>query len=92
MEPAIHGMTIWNAYKDRSTQLTKRTAKRIHLQPTPNGHQVYRFEVGQSVRSLANDVCKQGTTFKVTLRIKDNGFCRYYGAGLWHRQQDIEAI
>jgi hypothetical protein len=86
---------LFDAYRDRSTELLyewNRDWERKHgnkFYATPNGHETYKFQIGQTVTATGKGTIKAGVSFKIEQRMKDNGFCQYYGAGMWHRQNDI---
>ncbi len=90
-EPSI--AELLDGYRERSTRLVKEMARRQPIPRVKVVNETYRFTIGQRVRSTGTGGLIAGVEFTVTDRRKQpSGWCRYYGAGMWHRQYDIEPV
>jgi len=76
--------------RERSTDKTQWEAQFINLPSAKNCKQVYKFAIGESVVATGKGAIKAGVKFSITQRHKVNGYCQYYGAGVWNKQDDIE--
>lgn len=85
-------MNLFDMYRERSAARLKYQSENglLQLPPTPKGKEMYAFRVGQTVTASGKGAIRAGVRFKIEQREKVNGFCRYYGAGMWHRSGDIE--
>ena len=79
----------FNAIFD-NTESTMILAKLTVLPEPKNGKESVKFEVGQMMESLSTDTMKEGSKFKIESFNVVNGYVRYFGAGMWHRQKDIK--
>lgn len=90
----MNAQTLINSYRDRSTLLLWEQAnfgKLRNLPKTPEGKEKYRHEVGATVLASGQGGLRRGVEFTVEDRSTTHGFVHYYGAGMWHRSQDVQA-
>lgn len=78
-----------DGFREVSTIRTQEAARLIRLGNAPGGKQVYLYRVGQVVTASGAGAVKAGVKFAIEKRHKVNGYCRYYGAGLWHKHGDF---
>jgi hypothetical protein len=83
---------VMNAWRDRSTRRVKEYSELQEIMGNPilkvaHGGETFIANTGDMIRSN----CFRGNApaVKITMRHKDNGYCRYYAGGLWHRNCDI---
>jgi len=81
----------FNAIFD-NTESVKRLAELTILPEPKYGNEKVKFCIGQTVRCLATATLIEGTEFEISSSSAVNGYIRYFGAGMWHRQKDLEKV
>ena len=74
-----------------NTAYIKALAENIYLceHEFPLGHESYCFAINQVVTSTGKGRLKPGVSVKITDRRELNGYCQYFGNGVWHQQNDL---
>jgi len=75
-----------------NTESVMKLAKLTILPEPESGNETVKFTKGQKVRCLASGVLIEGTEFEIQSSNSVNGYVRYFGAGMWHRQKDIIGV
>lgn len=69
------------------TLRAKEEASSIYLCDDIHGDEKFDFIVGQTV--LATGSGQMKAEIEITDRFEENGFCKYFGNGMWHHQRDL---
>lgn len=91
----MNAQDLFNSYRDHATvTLWERANFGIYrnLPKTPKGKEKYRHAVGETVVATGVGGLRRDVQFAITDRSTTHGFVHYYGAGMWHRSQDVQAV
>ena len=84
-----------DSYRDKSTLdlwVKANFGAYRNLPKTPKGKEKYRHVVGETVVATGVGGLRRGVEFVIGSKGTTHGFVHYYGAGMWHRSQDVQAI
>jgi hypothetical protein len=91
----MNAQSLFNSYRDHSTFKLWEKANfgaYRNLPKTPEGKEKRAHQDGDKVCATGRGGLKQGVTFVIEDSRATHGFWHYYGAGMWHRSQDIAAV